>query len=105
MQVVIELALHAAQAIVIGADVPQDLSSELLVGIVPLELFLGINALKVESLHPRNRRRIKLARNPREISRGVQARRDLRGGGKGIALVDVHDFGEGRRGRGMIGDF
>ena len=75
MQIAIVLAFHASQAIVIGAHVSQNLGGELAVGIETLEFLLKIHTLEIQSLHARDFRRFELARDPGEISRGVQAGR------------------------------
>ena len=77
VQVAIERALQAAQAVVIGAYVAQHLRRQLIVRIKTLEFFLEVHALEIEGLHPRDLRRIELTRDPGEVPRGVQPRSDL----------------------------
>ena len=84
MQVVVEALLQAAQTVVIGADVAKHLRGQLVVGIEALELFLEVDALQVQRLHPRDGRRIQLAGDPGEVSGGVEARIDLMLGGEAV---------------------
>ena len=95
MQIVVELALHATQTIVVGAYVAQDLGRELAVGIEAFEFLLEIDALEVQRLHPRDLRRVKFARNPGEVSRRIQPRRNLMGGSEAIGGVGVHHLRQG----------
>ena len=50
VQCVIVTLLDAAQSIVVGAHIAQDLRGRDVVGVVPLELFLDVNALQVQGL-------------------------------------------------------
>ncbi len=95
VQIAVELALHSSQTVVIGAHVSQHLGGELAVGIEALEFLLEIHALEIQRFHPRDLRRIKLARDPGEVSRGVQAGGNLMRGGEAIGGVGVHHFGQG----------
>ncbi len=95
VQVAIELALHSTQTIVIGAHVSQHLGGELAVGIEALEFLLEIHAFEVQRFHARDLRGIKLARDPGEVSRGVQPGGNLMRGSETIGGVGVHHFGQG----------
>ena len=88
-------ALHASEAIVIGAHVSQDLRGKLAVGIEALEFLLEIHAFEIQRFHPRDLRGVKFARDPGEVSRGVQPGRNLMRGSEAVGGVGVHDFGQG----------
>ena len=94
VQIAIELALHATQTIVIGAHVSQHLGGELAVGIKALEFLLEIDAFEVQRLYPRDLGRFQLARNPCEVSRGVQPGCNLMRSRESVGGVGVHDFGQ-----------
>src|SRR6202011_2489647 len=64
VQVAVELALHASEAIVIGADVSQDLRGKLAVGIEALEFLLEIHAFEIQRLYPGDFCGSKFARDP-----------------------------------------
>ncbi len=97
MQIAIEAALHAAQTVVISADISQDLRAQLAIRIKTLELFLEIDALEVKRLHPRDHRRVKLASDPRKIAGGVEPGGNLVGTGEAIGGISVNHFCQGVR--------
>ncbi len=103
VQIAVELALHSSQTIVIGAHVSQDLGGELAVGIEALEFLLEVHALEIQRFHPRDLRGLKLARDPGEVSRGVQASGNLMRGSETVGGVGVHHFGQGSGNRLTLG--
>jgi hypothetical protein len=48
MQFVVEFALNATQALIVGAHVTDDLGGQLTLGIKPLGFFLEVDAAKIE---------------------------------------------------------
>ena len=94
VQIAIELALHATQAIVIGAHVSQHLGGQLAVGIEAFEFLLEIDAFEIQRFYARDLGRIQLACDPGEVSRGVQPGCNLMRSRETVGGVGVHDFGQ-----------
>ena len=103
VEILVEFALHASQTIVIGAHVAQHLGGKLAVGIEALEFLLEIDALEIQRFHPRDLRGVELARDPGEVSRGVQAGGNLMRGSEAVGRVGVHHFGQGSGNRLPLG--
>ena len=103
VEILVVFALYSPQTVVIRAHVSQHLGGELAVGIKALEFFLEVNALEVERLHPRDLRGLELACDPGEVSRGVQASRNLMRGSEAVRGIGVHHFGQGVGDRQTLG--
>ena len=98
VKVVVKLTFNPAKAHVVRADITQYLRGEIVIRIEALELTLKVNAFQIKSFHAGSRGCIKLACDPGEVARRVQADGNLLRGGKAFCRVLVDDFSERRRG-------
>ena len=94
VQFVVEAKFEAAEAIVIGADVAEDLCRKITVGVEALELLLKIDALQVEFADAVGGLRIELAGDPGEAMRGVEAGQHLLLGSEVVSGVGVDNLCE-----------